>query len=78
MTLLQHADAVAALPEIVLAVLAMALLSAGNIAYGLKLLGADPLITDADRQMFAALRQMFGIDQAPAEPAVPAVNPPNK
>ena len=29
MTLLQHADAVAALPEIVLAVLAMALLMAG-------------------------------------------------
>jgi cytochrome c-type biogenesis protein CcmH/NrfG len=31
-----------------------------------------------ERQMFAALRQMFGIDPAPAEPAVPAVNPPNK
>lgn len=31
-----------------------------------------------ERQMFAALRQMFGIDPPSPDPAVPPANPPNK
>lgn len=34
--------------------------------------------TGPERQMFAALRQMFGIDPPSPEPAAPPANPPNK